>query len=50
MKDNDAAFALLDRVEWDVPSLITIRANPLLDALRADPRYAEVLGRMGLKP
>jgi serine/threonine-protein kinase len=50
LKDNDAAFALLDRVEWDVPSLIEIRANPLLDALRADPRYAEVLGRMGLQP
>jgi hypothetical protein len=37
---RDAAFALLKQIEWDVPSVIGLRADPLLRSLRSDPRYA----------
>lgn len=43
----DAAFALFDRVEWDVPSLIELRADPLLRTLRSDPRYPALLEKIG---
>lgn len=37
---RDTAFALLRQSEWDVPSMIGLRADPLLRSLRSDPRYA----------
>jgi eukaryotic-like serine/threonine-protein kinase len=37
---RDRAFALLRQSEWDVPSMIGLRADPLLRSLRSDPRYA----------
>jgi hypothetical protein len=37
---RDAAFALLGQLDWDVPSVIGLRADPLLRSLRSDPRYA----------
>jgi adenylate cyclase len=43
----DAAFALFDEVMWDVPSLIELRADPLLQPLRDDPRYASLLWQIG---
>jgi tetratricopeptide (TPR) repeat protein len=43
----DAAFALFDEVRWDVPSLIELRADPLLAPLRADPRYPALLQEVG---
>ena len=43
----DAAFALFDRVRWDVPTLIELRADPLLEAMRSDPRYPALLRRIG---
>jgi tetratricopeptide (TPR) repeat protein len=36
---RDAAFALLQGVRWDVPSVIGLRADPLLRSLRSDARY-----------
>jgi TolB-like protein/Flp pilus assembly protein TadD len=36
----DDAFALMRELRWDVPSMIGLRADPLLRSLRADPRYA----------
>ena len=38
-KTNDA-FALMRQLEWDLPSAIGIRADPLLKTLRSDSRYA----------
>lgn len=43
----DAAFTLFDQVQWDVPSLIELRADPLLEPLRSDPRYPALLKRIG---
>jgi len=39
----DAAFVLLRQLEWAVPSMIGLRADPLLRSLRSDPRYAELV-------
>ncbi|MGI9043458.1 MAG: protein kinase domain-containing protein [Gemmatimonadaceae bacterium] len=46
----DSAFAMLETARWDVPTLIELRANPLLSGLRADPRYRVLLAQHGLKP
>lgn len=43
----DAAFTLFDQVQWDVPSVIELRADPLLAAIRADPRYPALLQKLG---
>ena len=41
---TDAAFQVFEGgVEWDVPALIELRADPLLAPLRADPRYPTLL-------
>jgi tetratricopeptide (TPR) repeat protein len=46
--EMDDAFAIFDRVEWDVPSLIELRADPLLAAMRADSRYGRLLAKLHL--
>ncbi|HKY97604.1 MAG TPA: protein kinase [Gemmatimonadaceae bacterium] len=38
----DEAFSLMQQVNWDVPTVIELRADPLLRPLRADPRYLRV--------
>jgi serine/threonine-protein kinase len=43
----DAAFALFNEMPWDVPSLIELRADPLLEPMRSDPRYPALLRRIG---
>jgi DNA-binding SARP family transcriptional activator/TolB-like protein/tetratricopeptide (TPR) repeat protein len=43
----DAAFSLFDQVQWDVPSLVELRADPLLRSLRSDPRYPALLRKIG---
>jgi hypothetical protein len=59
--ENDRAFALLDKAcAARDPALISIQvgdigvflhlARPHLDALRADPRFGDLLRRMGLEP
>jgi Flp pilus assembly protein TadD len=42
----DDAFPLLEQLSWDIPSVIELRADPLLRALRRDPRYALLLRRI----
>ena len=44
----DEAFAIFDRAEWDVPTLIELRVDPLLAAMRADSRYARLLAKLRL--
>lgn len=46
--DKDAAFAALNRA-WEVrdTGLLDVKASPYLDPLRSDPRYAEMVRRVG---
>ena len=46
--DKEAAFAALERA-WQVRDswLLDVKANPYLDPLRADPRYAALVRRVG---
>jgi tetratricopeptide (TPR) repeat protein len=46
----DSAFTIFSRVKLDLPTLIALRADPLLNRLRADRRYPQLLARIGLKP
>jgi Flp pilus assembly protein TadD len=48
--EADSAFAILESARWDIPTLIGLRADPLLEDFRRDPRYARTLGRVGLRP
>jgi hypothetical protein len=47
--DNDSAFAWLERQDWTIGRLTILRAVRWLDPLRSDPRYAELLQRLGLR-
>ena len=49
MGDKDRAFEWLDKAYDERPSdLGWIKADPRMDPLRSDPRYRELLLRMGL--
>jgi RNA polymerase sigma-70 factor, ECF subfamily len=49
--DKDQAFAWLgDAYEAHNFELVELKVNPMFDALRSDPRYVEMLGRMHLAP
>jgi TolB-like protein/Tfp pilus assembly protein PilF len=45
---KDAAFAALEKAFATHTGLLLIKVNPELDNLRSDPRYADLLRRMGL--
>ncbi len=47
---TDTAFRMLRSAEWDIPTLIELRSDPLLRQFRSDPQYPELLARLGLKP
>jgi len=46
--DTDAAFAWLERAHWGMESRMELRISERLKPLRADPRYRQLLDRMGL--
>jgi TolB-like protein/DNA-binding SARP family transcriptional activator/Flp pilus assembly protein TadD len=48
--ETGTAFPLLAQATWDVPSLIELRADPLLAQLRSDQRYPGLLRAKGLQP
>jgi TolB-like protein/DNA-binding winged helix-turn-helix (wHTH) protein/Flp pilus assembly protein TadD len=50
--EKDKAFESLERAYKDrsIVSVAYIKTNPMLDPLRSDPRYAELLRRMNLQP
>jgi len=49
--DKDTAFAWLERAfTAHAPSLIWLKMDPEMDRLRGDPRYDDLLRRIGLAP
>jgi tetratricopeptide (TPR) repeat protein len=47
---SDSAFKMLRGAEWDIPTLIELRSDPLLREFRADPRYPQLIEGIGRKP
>ncbi|MBD0289003.1 MAG: hypothetical protein ICV79_26800, partial [Flavisolibacter sp.] len=48
--EKDSAFAALNKaLEEREPSLPNIKADPRLDPLRNDPRFQELVQRIGFK-
>jgi len=46
--DIDAAFELLDQAYADkANALVYLNVEPFFDPLRADPRYAKLIKKMG---
>jgi serine/threonine-protein kinase len=49
--DKDQAFEWLEKVyESRHQSMLELKVNPAFDSLRSDPRYADLLRRLGLPP
>ncbi len=48
-EEDDAAFLWLDRAfEQRTPQLLHLTLHPRLDPIRADPRFADLLQRIGI--
>jgi TolB-like protein/DNA-binding SARP family transcriptional activator len=48
--ERDSALAWLGRQRWTVGHLSGLRADSYIDPLRSDPRYAQLLTGLGLRP
>jgi Flp pilus assembly protein TadD len=45
--EKDSAFAWLERHRWTMPQLAGLRADLQLEPLRSDPRFTQLLRRLG---
>jgi len=51
LDDRDAAFAWLERAYAEHSQVLTfLKMDPMFDPLRSDPRYADLIRRIGLTP
>jgi len=49
LRDNDEAFSWLDKAyEERSPRLLDLKLDPDFDSLRRDPRYSDLVRRIGL--
>ena len=46
---KDSAFAWLDRHRWTTPGLAALSADVFVDPLRSDPRFPQLLRRLGIR-
>jgi serine/threonine-protein kinase len=46
----DTVFKMLRDAEWDIPTVIELRSDPLLRQFRADPRYPQLVARLDPRP
>ena len=46
--DADAAFRLLQEAAEEDDTLVLIKTHPMWDTLRSDPRFEELLNKLGL--
>jgi hypothetical protein len=48
---KDMAFAYLERAyEISDPSIVQLKIEPVYDSLRDDPRYTDLIRKIGLQP
>jgi hypothetical protein len=47
--EADSAFVWLEHQRWTMAKLSALSASRWMDPLRADPRYSELLRRLGLR-
>jgi hypothetical protein len=47
--DKDSAFAWLEHQAWTIADLSSLSASHWLDPLRTDPRFTQLLRRLGLR-
>jgi hypothetical protein len=47
--ERDSALVWLGYTQWTISELAMLRGDPVLDSLRSDPRYGELLVKIGLK-
>ena len=51
LEEKDQAFAWLERAYAEHSDhLVLLKVDPLLDSLRSDPRFADLLRRVGFTP
>jgi hypothetical protein len=51
LRNKDQAFIWLEKAYEDrAVNLMFLKVEPILDALRSDPRYADLMRRMNLIP